>query len=124
MDHGKIEAVSNWEAPKNVVEIQSFMGLAGYYRRFVKDFSKIARPITTLMRKETRFCRDKSCETAFQTLKERLTTTLNLALPKGSENFELNDEMTKMGIHMIRKGDAISDLTIEPKLYEISKEGT
>ncbi|XP_074318751.1 putative mitochondrial protein AtMg00860 [Silene latifolia] len=55
VDPSKIKAVSNWEAPKNVVEIRSFLGLAGYYERFVKYFSKIARLMTTLMRKDTIF---------------------------------------------------------------------
>ncbi|XP_074300512.1 uncharacterized protein LOC141631788 [Silene latifolia] len=89
VDPSKIEAVSNWEAPKNIAEIKSFLGLAGYYRRFVKDFSKFARPMTTLMRKENRFRWDESYETVFQTLKERLTTAQVLALPEGSENFEI-----------------------------------
>ncbi|XP_074277889.1 putative mitochondrial protein AtMg00860 [Silene latifolia] len=88
MDPTKIEAVSKWVAPKNVAEIRSFLGLAGYYRRFVKDFSKIARTLTSLMRKENCFTWDRSCDTAFLTLKERLTTTPLLAFPEGSENFE------------------------------------
>ncbi|XP_074282994.1 uncharacterized protein LOC141607539 [Silene latifolia] len=86
--------------------------------RFVKDLCNIDRPMTNLMRKENRFHWDESCEIAFQTLKKCLTTTPVLALPEGSENFELKDEVTKMGIHMIRKGDAIGDLTVEPEFYD------
>ena len=55
VDPAKVEAVSNCESPKQVSDIRSFLGLAGYYRRFVKDFSKIAKPLTSLMRKENRF---------------------------------------------------------------------
>jgi len=86
VDPSKIEAVTKWKSPKNVSEIRSFLGLAGYYRRFVKDFSKIAKPLTSLMRKENRFNWDESCEKAFLTLKERLITAPILALPEGSEN--------------------------------------
>ncbi|XP_074293644.1 uncharacterized protein LOC141620752 [Silene latifolia] len=127
--------MTKWESTKNVAKIRSLLGLAGYYRRFVKDFSKVARPITVLMRKETRFRWDESYETAFQTLKEHLTTTPILALPEESENLKVytnvskngldcvlmqnwKDEMSKMGIHIILKGDAIGDLTIEPDLYD------
>ncbi|XP_074265735.1 putative mitochondrial protein AtMg00860 [Silene latifolia] len=73
VDPTKIEAVSKWVAPKNVAEIRSFLGLTGYYRRFVKDFSKIAGPLTSLIRTKNRFKWDGSCETTFLTLKERLT---------------------------------------------------
>ncbi|XP_074297953.1 putative mitochondrial protein AtMg00860 [Silene latifolia] len=87
VDPSKIEAMSNWVAPKNVADIRSLLGLAVYYRRFVKDFLKIAKPLSSLMRKENRFRWDESCETTFQTLMERWTTAPILALPKGSENF-------------------------------------
>ncbi|XP_074293310.1 putative mitochondrial protein AtMg00860 [Silene latifolia] len=97
VDPSKIEALSRWESPKNVAEIRSFLGLAGYYQRFVKDFSKIARPLTALMRKDNRFKWDESCETAFLTLKERLTAVLILTLPNGSENLEVYTDASKNG---------------------------
>jgi len=59
----------SWPAPTNVTEVRSFMGLAGYYRRFVKDFSKIANPITSMQKKNKVFKRTKKCEKAFATLK-------------------------------------------------------
>ena len=98
VDPSKVEAVMNWKAPKNVTEIRSFLGLAGYYRRFVKDFSRIARPMTALMRKENRFKWDEKCELAFQTLKERLTTAPVLALPEGSEDLEVYTDASKFGM--------------------------
>ena len=62
----KIEAVMNWERPTNVAEIRSFLGLAGYYRRFVEGFSKIASPLTSLMRKNTKFEWSNDCESSLQ----------------------------------------------------------
>ena len=55
VDESKVEAVAKWERPKNIFEIRSFLGLAGYYRRFVQDFSKIAAPMTHLTRKDVKF---------------------------------------------------------------------
>ncbi|XP_021773659.1 uncharacterized protein LOC110737634 [Chenopodium quinoa] len=90
VDPAKIKAVSEWPTPKNVTDVRSFLGLAGYYRRFVKDFSRIAGPMTALMKKQTKFEWNDSCEFAFQTLKERLTTTPVLVLPDGRDGFEHN----------------------------------
>ena len=65
VDLEKVEAVVSWERPKSVFEIHSFLGLAGYYRRFIEDFSKIAAPMTRLTRKEVKFEWDDRCEEAF-----------------------------------------------------------
>ena len=73
MDPQKIEAVMNWGRPNSVTEIRSFLGLAGYYRRFVQDFSRIAAPLTRLTRKGVRFEWSEKCELSFQELKSRLT---------------------------------------------------
>ena len=74
VDPEKDEAVMSWERPKSVFEIQSFLGLTGYYRRFIEDFSRIAAPMTRLTRKEVKFDWDHRCEEAFQELKRRLTS--------------------------------------------------
>ena len=74
MDPEKVEAVMSWERPKSVFEIRSFLGLAGYYRRFIEDFSRLAAPMTRLTRKEVKFDWDDRCEEAFQELKRRLTS--------------------------------------------------
>jgi len=80
VDPQKVEAVSNWPRPTNVTEIRSFLGLAGYYRRFVKDFSKLSAPLTQLTRKQVKFEWDDKCERSFQTLKECLILAPILAL--------------------------------------------
>ncbi|XP_074306451.1 uncharacterized protein LOC141641698 [Silene latifolia] len=74
VDPQKIEAITKWPALKNVAEVHSFLGLAGYYRRFVKDFSKITQPLTNLIRKSTKFVWNEKCEEAFYELKNRLTS--------------------------------------------------
>ena len=74
VDPEKVEAVMSWERPKSIFEICSFLGLAGYYRRFIEDFSRIATPMTRLTRKEVKFDWDDRSEEAFQELKRRLTS--------------------------------------------------
>ena len=74
VDPSKIEAVMNWERPKTPTEVRSFLGLAGYYRRFVQDFAKIATPLTKLTRKNEKFTWNEKCEESFQELKIRLVT--------------------------------------------------
>ena len=65
MDPEKVEAIREWSVPRNVVEARSFMALAGYYRRFIAGFSKIAHPITSLQRKEKKFQWTEECEKSF-----------------------------------------------------------
>ena len=65
VDLEKVEAIREWSAPRNVVEVISFMGLVGYYRRFIVGFSKITHPITSLKRKEKKFQWNEECESSF-----------------------------------------------------------
>ena len=74
MDPDKIEAITNWPTPRNVIDVRSFMGLAGYYRRFIEGFSKIAHAITSLQRKGIKFEWTLRCEESFQQLKNLLTS--------------------------------------------------
>ena len=69
VDPTKVEAISTWSIPKHASEVRSFLRLAGYYRRFVRDFSKIARPLTQLTRKDVRFVWNEQCDEAFRILK-------------------------------------------------------
>ena len=73
MDPEKVEAVMSWEIPKSFFKIHSFLGLVGYYRRFIEDFSRLSAPMTRLTRKEVKFEWNDLCERAFQELKRRLT---------------------------------------------------
>jgi hypothetical protein len=81
VDPEKVKAVSEWKQPTSASEIRSFFGLAGYYWRFIEGFSKIARPMTELLRKDTKFVWSEACERSFQELKRRLTSAPVLVLP-------------------------------------------
>ncbi|GJZ57985.1 putative reverse transcriptase domain-containing protein [Tanacetum coccineum] len=83
----KIEAVKNWASPTTPSEIRQFLGLAGYYRRFIKGFSKIAKPMTELTQKNQNFDWGEEQEEAFQLLKQKLCAAPILALPEGNEDF-------------------------------------
>ena len=89
VDPAKIKAVMKWEPPKNVTDVCSFLGLAGYYRRFVEVFSKLAMPMTRLTKKGEKFLWTPECELVFQTLKEKLTTALVLIIPNSGEEYEV-----------------------------------
>jgi LPS O-antigen subunit length determinant protein (WzzB/FepE family) len=78
VDPSKVESVTKWEQPLNVTDIRSFLGLAGYYRKFIENFSKIAKPMTELLKNNTKFEWSEACEKSFQELKKRLTTALTL----------------------------------------------
>src|SRR3954465_5513566 len=76
VDPAKVSSVTEWESPKSVKEVRSFLGLAGYYRRFIDNFSKVAKPMTELLKKHKKFAWSEGCELSFQELKKRLVTTL------------------------------------------------
>ncbi|XP_050113983.1 uncharacterized protein LOC126592327 [Malus sylvestris] len=98
VDPQKIAAVENWEQPRTVTEVRSFLGLAGYYRRFVQDFSMIALPLTKLTRKDVKFEWDENCERSFQQLKYCLTHAPVLVLPDDSGNFEIYSDASLNGL--------------------------
>ncbi|GJT95141.1 putative reverse transcriptase domain-containing protein [Tanacetum coccineum] len=87
IDPAKIESIKDWASPKSPTEIRQFLGLAGYYRRFIEGFSKIAKPMTKLTQKKVKFEWGDKQETAFQLLKQKLCSAPILALPEGSEDF-------------------------------------
>ncbi|GJY57304.1 putative reverse transcriptase domain-containing protein [Tanacetum coccineum] len=87
VDPAKIESIKDWTSPKTLTEILQFLGLAGYYRRFIEGFSKIAKSMTKLTQKKVKFDWGDKQEAAFQLLKEKLCREPILALPKGAENF-------------------------------------
>ena len=108
VDSSKIEAVSRWTRPKNASEIRSFLGLAGYYRRYVEDFSRIAAPLTALTRKGIKYEWTEKCERSFQELKKRLTSAPILMLPEGSEDFVIFSDASKLGLGAVLSHNDLS----------------
>ena len=89
VDPAKIEVVMKWESSKNVTEVRSFLGLAGYYWRFVKGFSKLVMPMTRLAKMGEKFLWTQECELVFRTLKEKLTTAHVLIIPSSGEGYDV-----------------------------------
>ena len=98
VDPKKIEAVIDWPRPTTVTEVRSFLGLAGYYKRFVKDFSKIAAPLTRLTQKNIRFNWTDRYEERFLLLKELLTSAPVLTLPSGDEGYTVYCHASRVGL--------------------------
>ncbi|KAL8114656.1 hypothetical protein AgCh_021499 [Apium graveolens] len=98
VDPAKIEAVSNWERPTTPIEVRIFVDLAGYYRRFVQDFAKIAGPLTRLTQKAEKFVWTEKCEESFQELKRRLVSAPVLALPDGKGEFVIYSDTSLKGL--------------------------
>lgn len=98
MDPSKVQDVLNWSQPKSVSDIHSFLGLAGYCRRFIENFSKIARPMTELLKKEKKYEWSAECEACFQMLKDRLTTAPVLVLPDIHKNFDIYCDASRLGL--------------------------
>ena len=87
VDPAKVEAVAKWKRPENPTEVRSFLGLVWYYRRFIKNFSKIAGPLTNLTKKQGKYSWDAKRENGFQELKKQLTMAPVLVLPNGIDSY-------------------------------------
>jgi hypothetical protein len=98
VDPRKIEAVSKWQSPKSVTEIHSSLSLAGYYNQFIEKFSKIAKPMTELLKSNTPYVWSDKCEARFQELKTRLTTTPVLTLPDASKDIVVYCDASRQGL--------------------------
>ncbi|KAL0556706.1 hypothetical protein IC582_005221 [Cucumis melo] len=120
VDPAKIEAVTGWTRPSTVSEVRSFLGLAGYYRRFVENFSRIATPLTQLTRKGAPFVWSKACEDSFQTLKQKLVTAPVLTVPDGSGNFVIYSDASKKGLGcvLMQQGKVVAYASRQLKSHE------
>jgi hypothetical protein len=105
VDPDKVQEVMYWKPPTTVRQIQSFLGLAGYYRRFIPDFSRIAKPITELLKKEAKFVWGQKCEDAFHALRQHLTTAPVLAQPDSIKPFDVYCDASGTGLGCVLMQD-------------------
>jgi hypothetical protein len=98
VDPEKVQAIQEWPALRNVAEVRSFMGLAGYYRRFIAGFSRIAHSITSLQRKENKFQWTEECERSFQRLKQLLTSSPILKIADPNKDYVVCIDACKEGL--------------------------
>ncbi|GKC22476.1 putative reverse transcriptase domain-containing protein, partial [Tanacetum coccineum] len=123
VDPSKIKAVKNWKAPRTPTEVCSFLGLVGYYHRFIEKFSKIAKSLTILTQKCKTFDWGEEQELAFQTLKDKLCNAPVLALPDGPKDFVVycDASRTGLGCVLMQRGKVIAyasrQLKINEKIY-------
>ncbi|KAA0037485.1 ty3-gypsy retrotransposon protein [Cucumis melo var. makuwa] len=120
VDPAKIKAITSWPRPSTVSEIRSFLGLAGYYRRFVEDFSRIASPLTQLTRKGTPFVWNPACESSFQELKQKLVSAPVLIVPYGSGSFVIYSDASKKGLGcvLMQQGKVVAYASRQMKSHE------
>ncbi|WMV28855.1 hypothetical protein MTR67_022240 [Solanum verrucosum] len=98
VDPKKMDAVKSWPRTLTPTDIMSFLGLIGYYRRFVEGFSLIASPLMTLTQKKAKFEWSEACEIFFQELKDRLTSAPVLTLPEGINGFVVYCDDSRVGL--------------------------
>ena len=101
VDPTHIKSILCRKAPTNQTEVRSFLGLAGYYRKFVEGFSSIARPLTQLLLKDKKFEWTEKCESSFQELKKRLTTAPVLTMPDVTKDFVVYCDASKLGLRCV-----------------------
>ncbi|GJU44870.1 retrovirus-related pol polyprotein from transposon TNT 1-94 [Tanacetum coccineum] len=116
VDRAKIDVIAKLPYPTNVKGVRSFLGHAGFYRRFIKDFSMISKPMTQLLMKDAKFDFSDDCKKAFNILKEKLTTTPIIISPDWNEPFELMCDASDFAVGAIICQD------LKPKLEPITEE--
>ena len=118
MDPKKIRAISDWPLPKDVADVWSFMGLTGYYRRFIEGFSKIAYPITSLQKKGVKFAWTSRCQKSFDKLKELLTRAPVLKVVDPLKNYTVYTDASLEGVGGVLSQDRHVVCYVSRKLKE------
>ncbi|GJR52758.1 putative reverse transcriptase domain-containing protein [Tanacetum coccineum] len=120
VDPAKIESIKYWVSPKSPMEIHQFLGLVGYYRRFIEGFSKIAKPMTKLTQKKVKFVLGDKQEAAFQLLKQKLCSAPILTLPEGSKDFITYYDASKkgLGVVLMQREKVIAYASRQLKIHE------
>ena len=120
VDPVKVQAVLEWQRPSTPRDIRSFLGMAGYYRRFIMNFARIAAPLTRLTKKGVKFEWTDQCEESFQELKNRLISAPVLTLPIGVEEFTIYCDASKFGLGcvLMQRGKVIAYASRQLKPHE------
>jgi hypothetical protein len=120
VDSSKISEILNWKQPTYVSKIRSFLGLAGYYRRFVEGFSKIVKPLTSLLETSKEFKWDEACQKCFEELKERLTTAPMLIMPDIHKGFDVYCDASHLGLGwvLMQEGKVIAYASRQLRKHE------
>ena len=120
VDPVKIEAIVNWKPPRNVTEVRSFLGLAGYYRRFIQGFSVIASSLTRLLRKGVKFEWDDKCQSSFKRLKEILVEAPVLIQPTSSRDYTVYSDASRIGLGcvLMQNGKMVAYVSRKLKPHE------
>ncbi|KAG8490789.1 hypothetical protein CXB51_014001 [Gossypium anomalum] len=120
VDPSKITAILNWKSPRNITEVRSFLGLAGYYRRFVKGFSTIATPMTRLLQKDVKFVWSEKCQRSFDQLKTYLTEAPVLVQPESGKEFVIFSDASLLGLGcvLMQEGRVVAYASRQLKPHE------
>jgi hypothetical protein len=122
VDPAKVKEIVAWSIPTIVMEIQSFLGLAGYYWRFIEGFSKIAKPITSLLEKEREFKWDEKCQDSFEQLKKRLMSPPVLVMPDLQKGFDIYCDACGQGLEcvLMQEGHVIAYAYRQLRKHELN----
>ena len=120
VDPKKVAAILDWKAPKDVRGIKSFIGMVGYYRRFIEGFSNIVRPMIALLAKKVEFKWTPACQESFEMLKQKLTTTPVLVLPYVHKPFSIycDASYTGLGCVLMQEGEVVAYSSRQLKVHE------
>ncbi|WVZ89791.1 hypothetical protein U9M48_036150 [Paspalum notatum var. saurae] len=121
VDPSKVSSVMDWKVPEVVKDVRGFLGLAGYYRRFIESFSKIARPLTSLLEKGAEFIWTKERQASFDELKKKLTTAPVLTLRDPTKSFTVYCDASKegLGCALMQEGKVIAYASRQLRKHEI-----
>ena len=120
MDPKKVDAELRLDPPTSVTEVRSFLGMAGYYRKFIKDFVNITGPLTRLTRKEVKFVWAPECQAAFEELKKKLTSAPVLTIPVESGGFVVHTDASGLGLGcvLMKHGKVVAYASRQLKTHE------
>ncbi|KAD5960529.1 hypothetical protein E3N88_12001 [Mikania micrantha] len=122
VDPANTDAVKNWSTPKTPTEIRSFLGLFGYYRRFILNFSRIVVPLTSLTQKDKAYEWGPKQQEAFQTLKQKLCDAPVLTLPDGNDDFVVYCDVSNLGLScvLMQRGKFVAYASRHLKIQEMN----